>query len=131
MRRLYLIYDLLQFRVDPPILLVFGPYFSTFSSFLVSFWSIFGQLDPSSDPILRVSSLFHFSNAGRRASVTLDVLNTVRTFEVRPGDDASWSLGLLRQAAFQDVVGALFLTAFWPNLLRFFTEWHQQSRPEP
>jgi hypothetical protein len=40
---------------------------------------------------------------------------------VRPGDDASWSLGLLRQAAFQDVVGALFLTAFWLNLRQIFT----------
>ena len=74
MRRLCLIYDLLQFRVDPQFLLVLGPYFSSFSSFLVSFWSIFGQLDPSSDPILRVSSLFYFSNAGRRAFTTLDGL---------------------------------------------------------
>jgi hypothetical protein len=36
------------------------------------------RVDPSPDPILRVSSLLRFESDGRRASGTVDVLNTVR-----------------------------------------------------
>ncbi len=119
---LTLIYEFIQFHTLPQNLPVYGPYFSNFWSILVDFgrfWSIFGQLDPSSDPILRVSSLFHFSNAGRGASGTLVVLNTVRAIQVRQAHDASWSLGLLRQAATPEVVLFDFRPLFWPNLLRF------------
>jgi hypothetical protein len=56
------------------------------------FWSIFGQLDPSPDPVLRVSSLLRFESDGRRASGTVDVLNTVRAIEVHQAHDASWNL---------------------------------------
>jgi hypothetical protein len=100
----------------------FACFWGTLFAVLVDFgrfWSIFGQLDPSSDPILRVSSLFHFSNAGRGASGTLVVLNTVRAIQVRQAHDASWSLGLLRQAATPEVVLVDFRPLFWPNLLRF------------
>jgi hypothetical protein len=69
--------DLLQFRVDPQILLVYGPYFSNFWSILDRFGRFLHRLDPSSDPILRVSSLLRFKSDGRRASGTVDVLNTV------------------------------------------------------
>jgi hypothetical protein len=82
-----LIYDLLQFRVDPPILLVFGVAFPQFWSIFVHFWWILDRLDPSSDPILRVSSLSEFQSAFYHAFPSADGLNTVRTFQMH--EDAS------------------------------------------
>jgi hypothetical protein len=74
--------DLLQFRVDPPILLVYGVPLAQFSSIFVDFWWILDRLDPSSDPILRVSSLFQFESALYHAFPSADGLNTSRTFQM-------------------------------------------------
>ena len=114
-----LIYDLLQFRVDPRILLVLGPYFSSFWSILDRFGRFLPRVDPSSDPVLRVSSLLQFESAGRRASAMVDVLNTVRAIQVHQAHDASWSLGLLRQAATPEVVLVDFRPLFGPIFFDF------------
>ena len=73
--------DLLQFRVDPQFLLVFGGPFAQFWWIFVHFWWILDRLDPSSDPILRVSSLFQFESALYHAFPSADGLNTSRTFQ--------------------------------------------------
>ncbi len=86
---LHLIYEFIQFHTLPQNLLVFGPYFSNFWSILVDF----GQLDPSSDPVLRVSSLLDFQSDGSGASETLDMLNTVLVFQVRQAHGTLWTLG--------------------------------------
>ena len=74
--------DLLQFRVDPQFLLVFGGPFAQFWWIFVHFWWILDRLDPSSDPILRVSSLFQFESALYHAFPSADGLNTSRTFQM-------------------------------------------------
>jgi hypothetical protein len=55
-----------------------GPVFVDF----VHFWWILDRLDPSSDPILRVSSLFQFESALYHAFPSADGLNTSRTFQM-------------------------------------------------
>jgi hypothetical protein len=72
-------------------LLVFGVPFNQFWSIFVQFWSFFGQLDPSSDPVLRVSSLLDFQSDGSGASETLDMLNTVRAIQVHQAHDDLWT----------------------------------------
>jgi hypothetical protein len=98
----------------------FGVPFAQFWSIFVHFWWILDRLDPSSDPILRVSSLLDFQSDGRRASGTLVVLNTVRAIQVRQGHDATWEHCLSVPRATPEVVLVDFRPLFWPNLPSIF-----------
>jgi hypothetical protein len=103
-RRLYLIYDLLQFRVDPQILLVFGVPFAQFWSIFVQFWSIIGPLGTLPISEMRFSSLLRFESDGRSAFGTPVGPNTVLVFQVRQAHDATWEHCLSVPRATPEVV---------------------------
>jgi hypothetical protein len=79
-----------SFSQSSSISLVLGVPFAQFWSIFVQFWSIFGLHGELQILEMRFCALFSFSSAGRRASVTLDVLNTVRAIRVRQAHDATW-----------------------------------------
>jgi hypothetical protein len=83
------------------------------------------RLDPSSDPILRVSSLLRFESDGRRASAMVDVLNTVRTIRMQQAHDATWEHCLSVPGATPEVV----LVHFWPTFGPDFPRMHPSVRP--